>query len=101
MSQHMRPVSTLVTLCDLCGKEIPEPREAFMSGSVTAGYIAHPVTPQTKRAWLTWPPVNAPWFTSKHPELAEIKTRRYDFHAECIVSLVETNLFDHAGGDEQ
>lgn len=97
----MRPVPTLVMLCDLCGQEMPEVEEAFMSGSITSGYIAHPVTPRTKRAWLAWPPADAPWFTNRHPELAETETRRWDFHAECIVSLVESNLFDHAEGGSE
>ncbi len=86
------------TLCDLCGEEIPEnaPGE---SGSLTHGWLAHPITPETKHAWLRWPSGERlrtlPWEKRRLPENL---TRTYDFHAECILRLVESNL--HLGGKE-
>lgn len=56
MTITRRPKPTLMTVCDLCDKEIAEgrPDEA---GSLTRGWIAHKVEmPRTKRAWLLWPP---------------------------------------------
>lgn len=91
-----RPVSKqiYVHVCDLCGEEIPEVEDAHLRGSVTSGYIAHKVTNRTKRAWLKWPP-DAAYLRPK----PEGKPREYDFHGECIVRLVEANLFDFAASE--
>jgi len=89
MSEQIRPVQTRVEVCDLCGEILPkgEPGER---GSLTAGFIAHRVTPSTKRAWLHWPPAGRErrmsWEDKRKPEN---RTRTYDFHADCILKLVE------------
>lgn len=85
MSSQVRPVETVVTVCDLCGEVIPASTGSTDRGSLIAGYIAHDVTPVTKRAWLRWPDLD------RQTELRR-KTVDYDFHGRCITDLVEANL---------
>lgn len=81
-----------MTVCDLCNEEIPDgtPDEA---GSLTHGYIAHRVeSPKTKHAWLRWPPSSRERKTDLRRRMADPEQfleRAYDFHAECILRLVE------------
>lgn len=93
MSEQRRPKATRMTICDLCDGEIPEGKPDE-TGSLTTGYIAHPVTPKTKRAWLAWPPGGRK--REGRWNATDLKERRYDFHAECILRLVEANLFTPA-----
>lgn len=93
MSTTERPKTTRMTVCDLCDEEIPDgtPDE---TGSITAGYIAHPVkTPKTKHAWLRWPPPSrvrrTPW-DRRLAQPEEFRERVYDFHAECVLRLIES-----------
>ena len=91
MSTAERPKATRMTICDLCDKEIPDgtPDE---TGSITAGYIEHPVTPKTKHVWLRWPPPSRSRRSTLRDRLdrpREYHVRVYDFHAECILRLVE------------
>lgn len=94
MSRQSRPVPTQLLVCDLCNEEINE-SEPGERGSLTHGFIAHKVTSQTKWAWLYWPPAGRergkPWEWKRQPENRE---RTYDFHADCILRLVEANLYD-------
>lgn len=91
MSQATRDKPAQVTVCDICDQEIPECTESLDRGSLTHGYIAHKVTPRTKWAWLIWPPQDRPGSNKTWQEKqAERKaSRTYDFHAECIVKLVQ------------
>lgn len=99
MSHATIPKPTQAIICDLCGEEIPE--ETYQGGhdhrgTVTRGWIGHPVTSRTKHAWLMWPPGSwkrtKSWEEMQKPENSD---RTYDFHGECIVALVEANL--HTG----
>lgn len=87
-----------MTVCDLCDKEIPDGQPDEV-GSVTHGYIAHPVkAPKTRHAWLLWPPPSRKRGSSPAQRLSDpdqFRERRYDFHAECILRLVENAI--HAG----
>lgn len=94
MSRQKRPVETVLRICDLCNGEIPEHLEAGERGSITRGFIAHKVrVPETKWAWLTWPPAGRErrknWEWSQRPEN---RPRQYDFHGDCILRLVEDNF---------
>lgn len=92
MSDQQRPVETTVTICDLCGEILPE-HAGDEKGSLTRGWIAHPVNiPKTKRAWLHWPPGNRERLGWEERQKPENKPRHYDFHADCILQLVEANL---------
>ena len=89
MSRGEITKAVTVDLCDLCGKEIPkcEPGEF---GSILGGWIFEPVTPRTKHAWLRWPPHGreraATW---RQRQESDLRQRTYDFHADCILALVE------------
>lgn len=90
MSVTHRPKPTLMTICDLCNEEIPD-GEPDETGSLTRGWIAHKVEiPRTKKVWLLWPPDGRKrrqsWKEQQKPENSQ---RRYDFHADCILHLVE------------
>jgi hypothetical protein len=93
MTQTHRPKPTFMTVCDLCDEEIPEGQPGE-GGSLTHGWIAHRVEmPRTKRVWLLWPPGERKrrqtWQEQQKPENRE---RRYDFHADCILRLVEAAI---------
>jgi hypothetical protein len=89
MSEGTKPTTTRITVCDLCGKEIEgEPGER---GSLTHGFVARRVEmPRTKWAFLNWPPAGRtrrmPWRKQQEPRN---QPRTYDFHADCILRLVE------------
>lgn len=91
MSTKQRMAPTMQTVCDLCDKEIvagPSPRE---HGSLVGGYLSAPITRHTKRVWLLWP--TPEWLRAARDRLGtalRYKERHYDFHAECIVALVES-----------
>ena len=79
MSATTRPVAQQVTVCDLCDEIIPEVEPAER-GSLTWGYIAHPVTNQTKRVWLIWP--------RRKRTAPPVQEKHYDFHADCVGRLI-------------
>jgi len=94
MSEAILSKPTRATVCDLCGKEIEKHEHSTEVGSLTHGYIAHSVTSKTKYAWLRWP--SPEWFRKadwKDKQKPENRERQYDFHGQCIVDLVEANLF--------
>lgn len=94
MSRHVRPKPTHMMVCDLCNEEIVDDGIPANRGSLTYGWIAHPVTQQTKWAWLKWP--TSEWLrtaTWEERRKAENQERTYDFHTACIVKLVEANLY--------
>lgn len=102
MSGTMRPKPTRVTVCDLCDKEIPE-GEPGERGSLTQGWIAHPVEMgdrptgwrRTTHAWLQWPPgerLRRASYEKRMADPEQFRQRRYDFHAECILRLIEGAL---------
>lgn len=79
-----------MTICDLCGKEIPEGTYPTDVASVTRGYIAHPVTEKTKRAWLHWPQRDKPMTSWEQNRANEAKRVEWDFHADCLVDALRT-----------
>ena len=90
MSETIRPKDTRMTICDLCDKELTK-TEPGETASLTHGFIAHKAeTPRTKWVYLLWPPAGREhrksWEQMQRPEN---KPRRYDFHADCILQLVE------------
>ncbi|MFG3340553.1 hypothetical protein [Glycomyces sp. NPDC048151] len=98
MTQTHRPKPTFMTVCDLCDEEIPEGRPDE-GGSLTDGWIARKVEmPRTKRVWLLWPPDlrkrRQSWEEQQKPENRQ---RRYDFHADCILHLVEDAVQQRLG----
>lgn len=98
MSSATRPKATRMTVCDLCDEEIldGQPDE---TGSLTNGYIAHPVNmPKTRHVWLMWPPggrKRKASYEDKRRDPEQFRERRYDFHAECILRLVEAAIATH------
>lgn len=99
MSAQTRPKPTRMTVCDLCDGEIPD-GEPGERGSLTAGWIAHPVIVgdrptgwrRTMHAWLQWPPAGRERRVPLKDRLADPETyrqRTYDFHADCILRVVE------------
>jgi len=104
MSNQQRPVPTTVTVCDLCGEVLPGKNdyEYDETGSVTRGHNGVPVeTPRVKRAFLQWPPAWRQYYPRRHRYTdEEMKPKRYDFHAECILNLVEANLHTEDLEDE-
>lgn len=93
MADVVRPQPTLVTVCDLCGEVIPE-ASSEERGSLMWGYGSNHVTRRTKYVWFKWP--SSDW-RRKHSVEERMKPenqqRNYDFHAECILKLVEANLY--------
>lgn len=99
MSDEVRGVPTPVTVCDLCDEIIAARGDgAGLSGSVTRGYIAHPVSNVTRHAWLMWPP--EAWKRRRKPQDVPADIR-YDFHGECIVGLVERAIADRKSGGSE
>lgn len=101
MSYQQRPVQQGVTVCDLCDEIVPD-GQPDETASVTAGYLAHPFTPKTKRAWLLWPPPSRKRGADVRRRIADpqqFRDRRYDFHAECLLRLVEAAIAERAGAD--
>lgn len=110
MSQTTRPKPTYMTVCDLCDEEIDDerrnPGEAASltatapAGSLGHGYGPHAEVPKQRRVWLLWPPAGRdrlmPWQEKKHPRNAP---RRYDFHAQCILDLVELAVAHRENAD--
>jgi hypothetical protein len=98
MTEALRPKEIMMTICDLCGEVIPEvPTEE--RGSLTFGYNGRKVTRSTKHVWFGWP--SAHWrrnHTVEERMRPENQTRSYDFHTECILKLVEANLYAHEDG---
>ena len=89
MSYEKRQLETHQIVCDLCGQHIltaPNPED---HGSLAGGYLSAPITRRTKRIWLMWPTPG--WLRQAREKLGPLayRERKYDFHAECIVLLVE------------
>lgn len=95
MSRQKRPVPTILLICDLCNEEIDDEHPGER-GSLTHGFIAHKVeTPIIKYAYLIWPPAGRDRLKDhKWRSAPENKQRQYDFHADCILRLVEANLYE-------
>ena len=91
VSQTTRPKPTYMTVCDFCDQEIDDRGEPGESGSLTNGFIAHKVEmPRTKRVWLIWPPAGRDRLMSwKEKQTPRNSPRRYDFHAQCILTVIE------------
>ncbi|MBO0880333.1 MAG: hypothetical protein J2P17_08260 [Mycobacterium sp.] len=98
MSNERRPIEQTVMVCDLCGDIIPQDDQSEI-GDITKGYAAPPVvTPKTRYARLQWPPAFRKYYPRKRDFTSEeLRYRRYDFHADCILKLIEANL--HQGGE--
>lgn len=91
-----------MTVCDLCDEEIPD-GEPSEKGSLTHGWLAYPVETgerptgwrHTAHAWLLWPPAERVRTTRLEKRMADpeqFRERKYDFHAECILRLVESAI---------
>ena len=95
MSHQLRPVETRLLICDLCNEPIPD-HEPGERGSLTHGYIAHKAE-ASRMTWiyLLWPPAGRDRTKSyEWRQQPENRKREYDFHADCILRLVEANLYD-------
>lgn len=89
MSIQTRAKPTSLTICDLCDKEI-NPQADDDYGDLFAGYGRGPVTEKTGHARMWWP--TSKWSRRrdwKETQRPENRGRRYDFHGECIVRLVQ------------
>ena len=106
MSTQTRAKPTRMTVCDLCDKEISD-TEPGEIGSLTHGWLAHQVVvgdrptgwQKTLHAWLQWPPAGRERRVSLERRLADpeqYRQRRYDFHAECILRVVEKAIVERA-----
>jgi hypothetical protein len=100
MTETFRPVSMLVTVCDLCDKVIPK-LDTDEVGSLTYGYLIPKVLPHTKTVRLLWPPDGRKrrldWKELQEPENRE---RRYDFHAQCVLDALETAISARKAQDQ-
>lgn len=97
MSYQLRLKQVDVQVCDLCGEEITECTTKGEIGSVMGGVVESERGEKTptavrKRVYLRWPPRPAP--PKCLTDYSGVKLREYDFHGECIVRLVEGNLFN-------
>ena len=107
MSRDVRPRPTIMTICDLCDQEIEDRGNPHEFASLTHGYIAGRVQlPETKHVRFWWHPRS--WSGSKNTYNDRdvdrngkpvTDRRQYDFHARCILFLVEENLRCYANGD--
>ena len=110
MADVTRPRATRMTVCDLCDKEIPD-GEPSERGSLTHGWLAYPVETgdrptgwrRTTHAWLHWPPSERVRRTRLEKRMADpeqFRQRTYDFHAECILRLVEEAIEQRKSPEE-
>lgn len=93
MSKQMRDKPQLLTICDLCDKEIPEHIRGEEYASVTKGYISHPPDANKVKWWyLLWDPRrwtgSTPSWDRMHKN-PRYRTRHYDMHTECLLPLIE------------
>jgi len=98
MTEALRPKEIMMTICDLCGEVIPESRPEER-GSLSWGDNGPKVTRRTRHVWFSWPSSN--WrrtHTVEERMRPENHYRTYDFHTECILKLVEANLYAHEDG---
>lgn len=117
MSHGVVSKPTDAIICDLCGKEVEKStysggwdhrgqvtRESnnethagagSIYGEVLFGWIARGVSNLTRHARIMWPPPS--WERTKSFD-ERPKQKVYDFHGECILALVEANLFDSTKG---
>ncbi len=103
MSTAYRDKPQYVTVCDLCDGEIDNGNRHDEWGSLLRGASGPPVTERTKTFQLFWPsgsrqrsragkPIHGrgnkrgAYFDPQYTE------RQYDFHAECILRLVEHSV---------
>lgn len=96
MSNQLRPKPTHVVVCDLCGKEIPEYDKQEQGGLTYSGYYhgGPVIIPKTKKVSFSWPgSERRRKMTYEEERLPENRPRQYDFHAQCILDLVEANLY--------
>lgn len=92
MSNVRVPKPTTVTICDICGKELPE-RDSYNVDKEAYSTIGRnqmgKTTTQTKHAKFRWPT------TREHDKLPSGEKWKkennveYDFHGECLMNLVE------------
>lgn len=91
----MVPKPTRITICDICGGELPERGkrdDPDMFGTIVGGY-GHKATVETKVMRLHWP--SSKWRDKASQEerrKPENRYRDYDFHGECILNLVEAAI---------
>lgn len=86
MSEQKVAKETLVTVCDLCGEEIPSSiRGSLDYGSLISGYLMPSAESWMRKLILQWPPRNL-WKKYGH------ESKRYDFHGKCITELVESHI---------
>ena len=102
MSTDTRPKPTHMTVCDLCDREIPDGHPGER-GSLTYGWLAHKVEMgerptgwrRTLHAWILWPPAERTRlnrYEKLRADPEQYRQRKYDFHAECILRVVEAAI---------
>lgn len=97
MSTKMIQTPTATVVCDLCGKQIDtysHSDHAVLNWGASSSTVT--VDPKPKRFLF---------YRRRHgarqsgaPE-GDFRSWRWDFHGECLVALVEKNLFIHGSED--
>lgn len=96
MSNQTRAIPTPVVVCDLCDEVLKDDGNNLKRASLVHGYGGVPREEKPKaRAWhLRWSPSDwtgphRPTFEEQRANEERYRTRTYDFHAECLLRLVE------------
>lgn len=96
MSRQSRPVSTLLTICDLCDEEINE-EQSLRKSSLAHGYGGHPEREKATAWYLLWNPRDwpgrgEPTYEQQRDNPKRWGYRHYDFHTECLLEAVEAAI---------